>query len=128
MTKNDIEQIRRIVSEAVREALTVEWTIEKHRDEQTGQPLAVPHVRTERVFLPSVIAQMLPYHEGALRGLQQDIGKAGLDVHGENLQALVQLVEQSRPVLKKLAWFVGMVERQQQQLIDRSKAENESDG
>jgi hypothetical protein len=78
MTRDDLievirDAIRPVVTEAVREALTVEVTMEKVRDDRTGQPLAVVERKTEKVFLPSLIVQMLPYQEGAMRGFQQDL-------------------------------------------------------
>jgi hypothetical protein len=128
MNKKDREEIRQIVAAAVAEALTVEWTVERRRDERTGQPLAVPETRRERVFLPSAIVQLLPYHEGALRGLQQDFARAHIAAHGENLSALVALIEQAQPVLKKLAWFADLVERQQARLLEPGPRANGLNG
>lgn len=75
LTKGDKEFIREAIREEVVEALTIEWTLEKVRDEKTGQPLAVKELKKEKVFIPSVFIQLMPYLEGAMRGVQKDIEK-----------------------------------------------------
>ncbi len=75
LSNKDKQWITAAIREAVIGALTVEWTVEKVKDDKTGQPLAVAEKKTEEVFIPSMILQMLPYHEGALRGMQQDLNK-----------------------------------------------------
>ena len=60
-----------LINKGVTQALTAEITLEKHRDEKTGQPLAKPEIIKETVFLPAYLCQILPYHEGALRGVQE---------------------------------------------------------
>lgn len=75
LTKNDKQWIKDIIKEVVVESLTVDWTIEKVKDDKTGQPLAVPERIKEKVFIPSAFLQMLPYHEGALRGMQEGVEK-----------------------------------------------------
>jgi hypothetical protein len=93
--------VKQIVTEAVREALTVEWVVERRRDPATGMPLAVPLTERETVFLPSAIMQALPYHEAALRGLQADIAKHQMSV--EELRRLSTVIEAAAPVLERLA-------------------------
>jgi hypothetical protein len=99
MTRDELKSILR---EAVNEALTIDITIEKIRDERTGQPLAVPERKTERVFIPSLIVQMLPYQEGALRGFQQDLTrtKKALDNANEFIKRLADAVERQSAVRK----------------------------
>ena len=89
------DELKSLIREAVKEALTVDMTVEKIRDERTGQPLAVVERKTEQVFLPSLIVQMLPYHEGALRGFQQDLSrtKKGLDQANAFISRLADAVE-----------------------------------
>jgi hypothetical protein len=89
------DELKALISEAVREALTVEMTVEKVRDERTGQPLAVIERKTEKVFLPALMVQMLPYQEGALRGFQQDLSrtKKGLDQANAFIKRLADVVE-----------------------------------
>lgn len=70
------KKLKQLISEAVVEALTVEITWEKHKDEKTGFPLATPELKTEKVFLPSFIMQHLKFQEGAFRGLQEDVDHA----------------------------------------------------
>ena len=79
------DELKSIIREAVNEALTVDITIEKVRDERTGQPLAVQERKIERVFIPALIAQMLPYQEGALRGFQQDLTRTKKALDNANL-------------------------------------------
>jgi hypothetical protein len=97
MTKSELQDI---IREAVREALTVEVTMEKVRDERTGQPLSVIERKTEKVFLPSLIVQMLPYQEGALRGFQQDLSrtKKGLDQANQFIKRLADAVEKQAAI------------------------------
>lgn len=75
LSKEDKEWLLISIKKIVVEALTVEMEFEKVRDDKSGQPLAKPEMKKEEVFLPSAILQMLPYHEGALRGMQIDVNK-----------------------------------------------------
>jgi hypothetical protein len=100
MTKDELigiirEAIRPVIAEEVRKALTAEITIEKIKDDRTGQPLAVVERKTESVFLPSLMVQMLPYHEGAFRGFQQDLTrtKKALDNANVFIKRLADAVE-----------------------------------
>jgi len=94
------DELKSLIREAVKEALTVDMTVEKVRDERTGQPLAVVERKTEKVFLPSLIVQMLPYQEGALRGFQQDLSrtKKGLDQANVFIKRLADAVERQASV------------------------------
>lgn len=65
------KELAKLIEKAVTKALSAEITIEKKRDDKTGQPLATPEIIKETVFLPAYICQILPYHEGALRGVQE---------------------------------------------------------
>ena len=69
------KKLSELIEKAVNKALTAEVTLEKHRDEKTGQPLAKPEIIKETVFLPAYLCQILPYHEGALRGVQEQTCK-----------------------------------------------------
>lgn len=102
---NEKKFIKDSIKEAVIEALTVEMTIEKVRDEKTGQPLAVKQVKTEKTFLPSFLAQILPYYEGALRGMQKDVEKNNNKIIGvdEKIQAVGDILIQTENSLKALA-------------------------
>lgn len=93
MTKQELKEL---IKEAVTEALTVEVTLERVRDEKTGQPLAVVQRKTEKVFLPSLMTQMLPFYEGSMRGFQQDLSKTkkSLDSANNFIKRLADAVEQ----------------------------------
>lgn len=90
LSKKDKDWIKEAIKESVKEALTIEWTIQKMRDDKTGQPLAVPETITEEVFMPSAFLQLLPFHEGALRGMQHDMNKNNVKV--DDLSKKVELV------------------------------------
>ena len=68
MTK---EEIKQIVSEAIQEALTIEVTYEKRRDEKTGMPLATPELKKEKEYLPIWWIRYLPHYEASNRGIQE---------------------------------------------------------
>lgn len=99
MTKEDLKEL---IREAVREALTIEITLEKVRDEKTGVPLAVVERKTEKVFIPALISQMLPFQEGAMRGFQQDLSKTkkALDKANDFINRLADAVERQQQVKK----------------------------
>ena len=112
LTKKDKEWLKEQIKDAVTEALTVEMTWEKHRDEKTGQPLAKPELKNEKVFLPSVFVQLLPFYEGAVRGLQKDVEKNinRMSKMYEKVDTIGQLVVQNANTVKSL---VGVVAQQQ---------------
>jgi hypothetical protein len=76
LSKKDKEWLLEEIKKAVTETLTVEWEIEKVRDEKTGQPLAKPERIKEKVFLPSVFVQLLPFYEASIRGMQEDVTRS----------------------------------------------------
>ena len=90
LKEKDKEFIKQSIKDGIQEALTVEWTVEKVRDEKTGQPLAVKETKKEKVFIPSVFIQLMPYLEGALRGMQKDVNKNNNKV--ENMQNQIQVI------------------------------------
>lgn len=69
------KKLKVLIQEAVIEALTAEITWEKKTDEKTGLPLAAPEYKVEKVFLPAFWIQHLKLHEGAARGLHEDVSK-----------------------------------------------------
>lgn len=97
MTKDELKEL---IREAVHEALTVEMTFEKVRDDKTGQPLAVVERKSEKVFIPSLIVQMIPFQEGALRGFQQDLSKTkkSLDQANSFIKRLADAVERQSDI------------------------------
>jgi hypothetical protein len=109
LDKDDLKEIAKIirkeVKKAVIDAMTVEWTLEKHRDEKTGMPLAKPELLKEKVYIPSAFIQLLAFYEGAQRGLQEQVCKEfpKLDMINNNLQTMAQILIQSEQSLKCLA-------------------------
>jgi hypothetical protein len=105
LSKKDKEFLIREIRSAVKEELTVEIEMEKNRDERTGQKLAKSEKFIEKVFLPSMILQMLPYHEGALRGMQEDISKNNCEMAGfqKKFVAMAELILATEKSLKCIA-------------------------
>ena len=114
MKKKLQEELKQMIKEAVREALTVDLQWEKVRDEETGLPLKHPERRNEKVFLPSFMVQLLPYHEGALRGMQEIV-----DREVKNTVAFAEKVEAIGNILlgheKNLIEFAKFVEHAKEQ-------------
>ena len=69
------KRLKELIKESVTEALTIEIEMEQVRDQESGQPLKHPKFTKETVFLPSFLAQVLSFQEGAMRGLQTDVSK-----------------------------------------------------
>ena len=111
------DRLRSIVREVIKEALTVEITMEKVRDEKTGQPLSKPEIIKEEVFLPSFLTQVLSFQEGALRGLQED---------GNKKDNKIDRIYESFPILIDylggLTAELGKLKKQEGRLIDEGKS------
>jgi hypothetical protein len=109
LEKEDLKEIAKIirkeVKKAVEEALTVDMVLEKKRDEKSGQPLAVPEIIKERVYLPSIFVQLLPFYEAAERGLQEQVSKefSKLDSINNGMNAMAQVLIGAEQSLKCLA-------------------------
>jgi len=105
------EKLKELIREAVTEALTVELTWEKRRDEKTGVPLAVPDLRKEKVFLPSFLVQQISFHEGAFRGLQEDVSKKNnaIDRLAEKVEIVGQVLLGMEQSARRLASFSDVV-------------------
>jgi hypothetical protein len=71
LSKNDKKWLREMVQEEITKALTVKVKFEKRRNLDTGQPLAVPEIEVRDVYLPAHWVEFLPFHEAALRGVQE---------------------------------------------------------
>jgi hypothetical protein len=71
LSKNDKIWLREMVKEEITKALTVKVRFEKKRNLETGQPLAVPEIEVKEVYLPAHWVEFLPFHEAALRGVQE---------------------------------------------------------
>jgi hypothetical protein len=117
------EKLKQLITESVIEALTVDMTWEKRRDENTGLPLAVPEFKTEKVFLPSFIAQNIKFQEGAFRGVQEDFGKRQGEIAEatKHIEALGKFLISAQPMFVKLAQFSDLiVENKRKALTDAS--------
>jgi hypothetical protein len=96
LDQNDKDFLVDAIKKAVKEELTVEITWEQHRDEKTGNKLAVPKIKNEKVFLPSFFVQQLYFQEGAFRGIQEDLNKSvsKISITKEGIQALANILIQ----------------------------------
>jgi hypothetical protein len=104
LSKSDKEWLLEEIKKAVTETLTVEWTVEKKRDKKTGQPLAKPEKKTEKVFLPAVFVQLLPFYEGAMRGMQADVDRSinRTNKMHDKVDIIGQMVVSNANVIKSL--------------------------
>jgi hypothetical protein len=134
LTKEDKQWLTKAIKRAVKEELTVEMQWEQVKDEETGQPLAHPKLRIEKVFLPSYFVQHLKFHEGAYRGMQETVdkvtnvtGKVGSDVQliGETLTTM------SQPLLAAARFIeyiraIGMIDHIEQELTKQIEFSEDS--
>ena len=70
LSKKDLESIRTIIQEELKEALTCEVQYEKF-DKERG----MKELKTEKWFLPEWLMYHQPELIGAIRGMQADVGK-----------------------------------------------------
>jgi hypothetical protein len=110
------DKLRKMIKEAVVEALSAEITWEKRRDEKTGLPLAVPEYIKEEVFLPAFWAQNIKFQEAAFRGVQEDLGKKQGEISDatKKIEALANFLISAEPVFRQLAKFSKLIEEKQQ--------------
>jgi len=118
------EHLPELIEEAVKKALTAEIQWEKHRDEETGQPLAHPERINEKIFLPAFFCQHLKFHEGSYRGFQEDINKTNNRVRGAMManKAIAKILLGNQKSMESLARFAtalkqsGLLERMEEVL------------
>lgn len=106
------EKLKNLIKEAVNEALTVEVTMEKVRDEKTGLPLKHKEIKTEQVFLPSFFCQLLPFYEASNRGMQETVDKK-IAVSGQamkQIESIGNILLGHEENLIKFAQFIAYVQ------------------
>lgn len=99
------KKIRQILREEITAALTVKVRYEQVRDPETGQPLATPKIEVRDIYLPAHWVEMLPYLEGAIRGMQETTDKAvnrTIESH-EAIRAMAELMIGAEENIKALA-------------------------
>lgn len=108
LSKKDKEWI----TGAIREALTVEIRMERKRNLETGQPLAVPVVEEKKVFLPEFWVTYLPFYEAALRGVQEtmDTVKNGQIRNQDALAAVGNIMIEYEKAIRALPEMVGKLQ------------------
>ncbi len=102
LSKKDLEQIRTIIQEELKEALTVEVQYEKF-DKIKG----MKELKIEKHFMPAWIMDWQPHLIGALRGLQEDANKTNNKMvkTSEVVDKLKNIMLQTEDSLKCLATF-----------------------
>ena len=103
--------LREEIKAAVWEALTVDLTWEKVKDEKTGKPLATKEVISEKVFLPTFFCQHLKFHEGSYRGNQETLDKVKNNANalGKKVEVMGQAFLAFQDPMIVLERFVGLL-------------------
>lgn len=131
------DKLKKWIQDAVIEALTVEIDWEKTKDEKTGLPLKHPERRREKVFLPAFITQLLPYHEGSLRGMQETVDREVKNsiAFANKVEAIGNILLGHEENLLKFARFIAYVENKglmlpegEMQLIEAEVVDESSTG
>lgn len=100
LSRKDLDQIRIIVQEELKAALTIEIQYEK-----TDKEKGLRELITKEFHLPVWLADQFPHLTGALRGMQEDCNKVNnksMDII-DNVKALSQIMIDNENVLKCLA-------------------------
>ena len=102
LTNDDKTWLLNTIRKEIHDALTVSVKWEKKRDMKTGQPLAVPDIEIKDVYLPNWWVEWLPFYEGAIRGVQEQV------CHNDNknnkqIEAITGILLQFEDSLKCLA-------------------------
>lgn len=107
LSKKDLDNIRTIIQEELKEALTIEVQLERF-DKERG----IKELKWEKRFLPEWLAHYQPELIGVLQGLQVDMGKARNKMIGtaENVGLLIQIISQSEQFLN-YKFVPGTVEK-----------------
>lgn len=99
------KKLYKLIKQAVTEALTVEVTMEKVKDDKTGLPLAVKETTTKDVFLPSMLVELFPFYESAIRGMQEDLNKNNNKINNleDKIKSVGNIMIQTENSLKCIA-------------------------
>jgi len=100
LSKKDLDQIRTIIQEELKDALTIEIKYEKF-DKEKGMKELI----TKKFHLPVWLADQFPHLTGALRGMQADTNKANnrmIDT-AVNVQMFNQIMLDNENALKCIA-------------------------
>jgi hypothetical protein len=113
------DKLRELIKEAVIDALTAEITLEKHKDDKTGMPLAAVEIIKEKVFLPAFWAQNIKFQEGAFRGVQKDLGKKQGEIleATKKIESLGNFLVSCESMFTRLAQFTDLLIENKRNLI-----------
>jgi hypothetical protein len=119
LSSKDKIWLREMVQEEIKKALTVKARFEKKRNLETGQPLAVPEIEVRDVYLPAHWVEFLPFHEAALRGVQEtaDHTKNNSLKSVQAAEAMANIMLEFEGNIKSIGQFAGEVNKR----IDQRK-------
>ena len=126
MKQKDIDQIRQIIKEEIKSALTIPVRYERRKDIKTGQPLATPEIEMRDLYIPDFIVEYLPYTEGAIRGVQEQMCTLSSDVNPK-IEAVANVLIQFENSLKCVAAMsdrIKQIENDKLQIEDKDESNN----
>jgi hypothetical protein len=105
LSETDKIWLTNTIKKIVTDALTVKVKYEQVRDPDSGQPHAVPKMIERDEYLPAWWLQYLPFNEGALRGMQEDVTRhcAKIDQLEDKVKVIGNIMIQTENSLKCLA-------------------------
>ena len=120
LSKKDYDQIRTIIQEELKAALTIEVQYEKF-DKDKG----VKELKTEKHFLPAWLVDLQPYLIGALRGMQEDVNKCNNKSIGiiDNVKVLSQIMIDNENALKCISAMSDKIKEVPQEDIIQIESE-----
>jgi hypothetical protein len=117
LSNKDKTWLAEMIELKVRQALTVKVRFEKRRNIETGQPLAVPEIEVRDVYLPAHWVEFLPFHEAALRGVQEtaDHTKNNSVKNLKAVEAVAGIMLSLEGNIKSIGLFAGEINKQIEQ-------------
>lgn len=126
LSNKDKEWIKQIIKEEFERQLTVPIKMEKRRDIKSGKPLAVPDMEIKNVHLPAFLFEYIPFLEGAIRGVQEQMCIVGNSLN-PRIEAVANILIQFENSLKCLATLSDKIKQIETQNINLIEDNNESD-
>lgn len=114
LSQKDKLFLRQLIKDEMQLALTIRVKIERNKDMETGQKLAVPFTEEKDIYLPAFLSEYIPYLEGAVRGQQEQVCKASNNVIKvqESVQAMAGIMLGYEKAVMALAKIAGRMEEQ----------------
>lgn len=114
MRKKDIEEVRKIIQDEIKEAFVREFTVEKGK-RQPGDP--EKRFETMKMPVTDFLAHYIPLVEGALRGMQETVDRVKNNVNRNTAQ-----LEQSTRQLEAVGNILIGMEKSAKLLAETSDA------